>query len=832
MDGAGVTQREGEVLSLIAGHLTNAEIAERLFLSVRTVESHVASLMRKLGAADRRGLARQAETLGLLRARPAAQPPWPVPASLFVGREAETAALRALLREHRLVTVTGPGGVGKTRLVLRAMERGWFVDLSRVTAGGSVLPAVAAVVGAVEPPGGTLEDALGAAVRDAEGVLVLDNCEHLLLDVEHVTTLLLTAAPGLRLVATSRAPMRSPEEWVYEMPALSPDDAVHLFRSRAAAAGGVVPDDDRVRDLCARLEHLALAIELAAARYPSLGTDGLDAALEDPLELLGGDGRRSLRATLAWSVDLLDDEALAAFAALSVFTTQFSAVSASAVAMPGRSLPAAARVLVTLADQHLLHAEPGHPTRYRFQEVVRQYAAEQLGNASREVADRHLAWATTELEVLSSQQADATWCLAFDALAVEVRAALTRRLDRGVGEAFAEQLVRRGLLEESQRLFEELAACHDHGRTHLLRLAAAVAAARLVGDDTMRLLDAASASGGPEEAADALAWSVIFAAFHPGMMATAPVAEDVRRRLTTARQLAPAGSPSEVTVAAASAMCRPQNSAQVTAAARAAADQAAALGLPLVASAALDCVCAHELTQGEYGAALASVEARGALLDPLPFSATTAYPFNDYLLMGCEVSLAAGDLTQALAFAERLEALPCYRDYAHPALARRFQVDALSKNCKGAGERADRFLDSWERSGKHPASTLAVGAYAMAYLQGVLGDSRKREHWQEVTTALLDAPVAFRIGWAPTLDAMLLLHRGQPDAARAVLAASLDDPEWSRSTTQQMWRPWYAAAWAEAAALTGEHDLTPAVTAAQGNTLASARVTQAIRACF
>lgn len=827
MNGVGVTAREREVLGLVADHLTNAEIAARLVLSVRTVESHVSPLIRKLGVSDRRALARQAGSLDLLVP---ARSPWPVPASPFLGRLAETAALRELLHEHRLVTVAGPGGVGKTRLALHAVVDGWFVDLSQVASGHSVVPAVAAAVGAAERPGEPLDRALAHALRDADGPLVLDNCEHVLADVVGLVTHLLASTSHLRVVATSRAPLRIPEEWVYVTPALTTDDAVELFRARARAAGGVVPDDVRVRELCARLEHSALALELAAARYPALGMDGLVAAMQEPLQLLETEGRRSLRSTIAWSVDLLDGRSREAFASLSVFAAPFSAYSAQVVAIPDASLAEAARVLVTLADQHLLAAAPGNPTTYRFQEVVRQYAAEALAGTTTEVVERHRRWASAELAVLVSSAADERWSSDFDRIAVEVRTALARRPDPELGEAFAEQLVRRGRLEESQRWFELLAASAGSDRTRLLKLAAGSAAGRLVGDEMMRLLDEAAVAGPAEEAADALAWSVVFAAYHPGMMAAPPTGTDIARRLERARQLAPDGSPAAVAVAVAAALCLPGAGPEVTAACRAAAEAAAAAGLPLLASAALDGACASELGCGDYEAALASVAARGALMEGLPLSAATAYPFNDYLLMGCEVSLAAGDLDGALGYALRLEALPCYRDHAHPALARRVQVDALRGDFNGAAHRGDRLLASWERSGRHPAATLAVGAYAVAYVHGVLGDEERRALWRQVTEELLARPVASPVGWAPTLDGMLLLRQGKPEEALGVLAAPLDDPRWEgASTTQQMWRPWYAAAWAEAAALMGVRDLAAAVEGARGNALAEARVAAALQ---
>ena len=848
----GVTDRERDVLVLVAGHLTNLEIAERLSLSVRTVESHVSSVIRKLAVSDRRALARRAQELDLLSPRRLHH--WPSPASRFVGRGFETADLQERVAEHRWVTVTGPGGVGKTRLTTHAVEQvardrpdgAWFVDLSQVASPEAVIPAVAAVVGVVEPPGRSLDDTLVEVLSRCDAVLVIDNCEHLIPTVAAHLDRLIAGCPRLSVVATSRAPLRSPHEWVYELPSLSRDDAVQLFRIRAEAAGGVVPDDPRVAELCGQLEGMALAIELAAARYPLLGLDGLAAGLRDPLRLLGsedGARQRSLRATIGWSVDLLDDEARELFAALCVFAGPFTIASTHTVAQPDRPAADAARVLALLADQHLLYARPGNPTRYFFQEVVRQYAADLLAERAQGVQRRHAEWAAAQLRSLTSSEHDDDWSRRFDELAVEVRAALTRPVEvRALGEDFAEALVLRGRLEESQHRFEALAAtsaADAEDRVRLLRLAAGAAAARLVGDENMRLLDAAAetavAAGDPDAAADALAWSVVFAAAHHGIMANPPERPEITRRLAEARRLAVPGSTAEATVDTASAGCLPADHDEAMVSSRRAAERAIAAGLPVTASAALDDVCSRQLAAGEFAEALATVSSRGVLMDPLQLSAATAYPFNDYLLMGCEVSLAAGELAGAREYAERLAALPCYRDYAHPALARRLQVDLLSGNLTGAVRRGDSFLASWERAGRHRAPTLAVGTYSLAVVHGLLGDDSELEAWRAVTEHLrgdsitpTDGP---SVGWAPTLDAWLSLHRDQPHAALELLAADLDDPQWGRRPPWLMWRPWYAAAQAEAAALSGSPDLGPLLTratvATRANPVAAALVRRA-----
>lgn len=845
----GVTDREHDVLVLVAGHLTNAQIADRLVVSVRTVESHLSSLIRKLDVADRRSLARRADQLGLLRGRVR----WPVPGSGFVGREAEGATLATALAERRMVTVTGPGGVGKTRLTVRTAEQvarerpdgGWFADLSLVADGRSVVTAVASAVGVVEPPGGSVTEALRSVLARADGVLVLDNCEHVLAEVDRFVDRVLTECPRVTIVATSRARLGASYEWVYELPGLGDDDAVSLFCDRAASAGGPSDvDPSRVADLCSRLEGMALAIELAAARYPSLGFDGLAAGLDDPLRLLGGrdDGprQRSLRSTIAWSVALLDDPDREVFEVCSVFASWFTGLATHGVLAADRSAADAAQALARLADQHLLQVNVGEPTRYRFQEVVRQFAAKRLGSRAASAEARHAAWVASELESLGRGPRDAAWCDAFDALSTEARVAVDRTgAGSPLGERFAEELVQRGRLEEAQLCFERLAAGTTGGeRVRLLRLAAGAAAARLVGDEAMRLLEethaAAVLDGDLAAAADALAWQVIYANLAPGIMAHPPPADVTERALSEADRLAPAGSRAEATVAVAAATHLSEADPRAEPAARSAAARAEAAGRPIAASHALDQLCGAHLTRNEISDALRVLDERGRLLRDVPLDAASAYAFNDYLLMGCEVALAAGDLPRSVAYAEQLAALPCYRDYEHPALARRLEVDVLSGDLGGAVERGERFRASWERAGRHRASTLAVGTYSLALAHGLLDHQDERDEWRRATEHLLAArngtTTDASTGWAPTLDAILLLDRGDVAAAQERLTVHPDDPLW-RAWNTGLWLPWYAAVWAESAVLSAHPDASSRVTAAahaaRGNPVAAAVVHRA-----
>jgi hypothetical protein len=170
----------------------------------------------------------------------------------------------------------------------------------------------------------------------------------------------------------------------------------------------------------------------------------------------------------------------------------------------------------------------------------------------------------------------------------------------------------------------------------------------------------------------------------------------------------------------------------------------------------------------------------------------------------------------------------------HPALARRLEVDLLSGDLTSAVVHGERFRASWERAARHRASTLAVGAYSLAVAYGLLGRDEDRDEWQRITRDLVaDGPVVIadlRTGWAPTLDALLLLDRDETEAAVGRLSVDLDDPLWDAWNTR-LWRPWYAAAWAEAGVLAEAPDvperLAAARAAAQDNPVAAVLVRRA-----
>jgi predicted ATPase len=221
----------------------------------------------------------------------------------------------------------------------------WYVDLVPVTDAVMTAPAVARALGLGEHPGSSAADDVVNWLADREALLVLDNCEHLLDGVVVLLERLLAGSPRSAVLATSRARLLVPFEWVFPVPGLSveaddggPGDAVALFLGRAAAGGRVVgaADVERIAAVCKALDGMALAIELAAARYASLGLDGLEAGLSDRLRLLTGgrridDRHRSLRSALDWSYALLDEPHRAVLRRVSVFAEPFTATAAATV---------------------------------------------------------------------------------------------------------------------------------------------------------------------------------------------------------------------------------------------------------------------------------------------------------------------------------------------------------------------------------------------------------------------------------------------------------------------------------------------------------------------
>jgi len=374
-----------------------------------------------------------------------------VPAALssFVGRTAEAAALRETLGWSRLVTVVGAGGAGKTRLVREVAasivrdsqgaaaaapypDGVIWVELAPVSSGADIASTLAGLLDITPSSGKPVVDAIVDALRSQRTLLVLDNCEHVVHDAAVLAEALLRGAPHLTIVATSREALAIDGEVAWQMPGLArwePGDefapldaaaamgydAIRLFvdRARAATPAFALTDANAasVGRICARLDGLPLALELAAAVVPVLGIEGLEGRLDDALSLLARGRRtalprhRTLRAVLDWSYELLDEQERALLRRLSVFRGSFALEDVEAVCAPSPG-PGEPRVdilpsLGRLVELSLMEVreEEGEAT-YRLLETVRQYGSAMLRGTphERQVRERHARWVAAVAE--------------------------------------------------------------------------------------------------------------------------------------------------------------------------------------------------------------------------------------------------------------------------------------------------------------------------------------------------------------------------------------------------------------------------------------------------
>jgi predicted ATPase/class 3 adenylate cyclase/DNA-binding CsgD family transcriptional regulator len=326
----------------------------------------------------------------------------PVQLTSFVGRDAQLTQLRELLGEHRLVTLTGAGGVGKTRMAIQIAAQiigqfadgVWYVDLAPITDPAVVAVTVARALGLPDQQGRSTMDSLLRFVRDRRMLVVLDNCEHLLDASAEVVVALFGAAAGLTLLATSREAIGVAGEAMWRVPSLSvADEAIELFadRARLAQPGFTVTDDNAavVAEICQRLDGMPLAIELAAARVRALSLAEILDSLHDRFRLLTGGSRtavrrqQTLRASVDWSHALLTEPERVLFRRLAAFLGGFDLEAAQVVAGAGEvERYQVLDQLTLLVDKSLVVAESASGrTRYRLLETVRQYALEKLGES-------------------------------------------------------------------------------------------------------------------------------------------------------------------------------------------------------------------------------------------------------------------------------------------------------------------------------------------------------------------------------------------------------------------------------------------------------------------
>jgi predicted ATPase/DNA-binding SARP family transcriptional activator len=512
----------GELEGLVAEHPLRERLWRLLVLALYRCERQADAL-----AAYRRARAMLADELGIepgeelrrleqavLRQEvPAAAPRHqrhnlPLQLTSFVGRERELAALAELVGRARLVTLTGPGGAGKTRLAVefaagvveRFRDGAWVAGLAGVADPALVAPLVMEALGVRQTGEVPVIEALRYRLRSAELLLVLDNCEHLLGACAELAVALLGSSPGLRVLATSREPLGVPGEAVYPVPplavppetadprALARAPAVRLFLARASSArpgAGVEAAPVAVAArICRELDGLPLAIELAAARASVLSVQEIQQHLADKFRFLtyrraAADPRhQALKAAIGWSYELLSEEQRRAFRALSVFAGGFGLAAVAAVCCGGDEA-AALDLVDQLASKSLVVAEPGAGgTRYRLLETIRQYAADRLAEAGEagQARRRHaaaflqLAERERELPVLLREQDN-------------FRAALGHALAGGgeTGPRLARALggfwLARGLFQEGQAWLERALAAgpaDERLRAGLLRLLGAL----------------------------------------------------------------------------------------------------------------------------------------------------------------------------------------------------------------------------------------------------------------------------------------------------------------------------------------------------------------------
>jgi predicted ATPase/class 3 adenylate cyclase len=343
----------------------------------------------------------------------------PAQLSTFIGRDRELSEVRALAESSRMVTLTGAGGCGKTRLSLRLAaemldgtgDGVWLVELAAVSDPDAVPSAISGALGIAPQVGRAALEALLDALGPQDLLIVLDNCEHLIDACAKTADALLRRCPRAHLVATSREPLGITGETIYRVPSLSlpasggpgsvtpkSSDAVALFVDRARAQGaGLTVNEETVPvivSICRRLDGLPLAIELAAARLRSLSLDGLHDRLDQRFRLLTGGSRtalprqQTLRATVDWSYSLLNGTEQMLLRRLSVFAETFDLDAAEAVCGFGDiAVFDVAEVLGALVDKSLVVAEPaGGALRYRLLETIRQFAAERLAEAGEDEA--------------------------------------------------------------------------------------------------------------------------------------------------------------------------------------------------------------------------------------------------------------------------------------------------------------------------------------------------------------------------------------------------------------------------------------------------------------
>lgn len=740
----------------------------------------------------------------------------PVQHTSFVGRETELANIADLWGRAPLVTIVGPGGVGKTRLAVAAADAAAarfpagrvFVDLVPARP-GFVVQSVAAALGITERPQQPLADAVYECLGRGKWLLVLDNCEHVLDAISELVDGLLTRCPEVAVLATSRERLGVRSERVLTASPLdvagatgepAGSEAATLFRDRARSIEPDMElDTEQVGQVCRALDGVPLAIELAAVRCASLGIDGVRAGLGDRMRLLVGargaqERHRSLRAVLDWSHDLLDAEERTTFRRLGVFAGDFDLPAAAAVAGAGsdEAIGRAAMVDVIgrLTDKNLVVRRTGRAqSTWRLLDLVRDYALERL-TASGEhdrVRERHLRWAVDTAERLEGElESGDSWRDTFDGFADDLRAALVaaetdaegrRRLARALGHlAYG-----RGFMAEARQHY--LAAADGApGRTTVdaLQAAAAVAYAEMrhhvAYDLLLRAAEQSARSDDEASEAAALAWAVVLGKRCPGGFPSPPTAQQLAKLLARAERAGADGSPVVVAYVAAArawtanptrARCDGPLGVVALEAARRADD-------PVLICAALDGMTTVALGKGRFKQAARLAGERLDLLVRLArHDPRAGGEIVDVFHMVTETALASGNLPGALSAARRAGDDAVGSGVPILATSRLALPLALLGDFDAARIAATRMREAWERGGQPPAGWMAPAVYANAMVLGLTGDDDGFRTWSALARRLTKKPKVQ--GFEPFVECRVALFTGRVDDAIATAEALPDD---------------------------------------------------------
>ena len=808
------------MLAAVGGHLSNAQIANRLHISVRTVESHVSALLRKLDAPDRQALATLAE-----QARTGRFAGLPPSRTTFVGRAADRAAVETALDESRLVSVLGPGGVGKTRLAAAVAEQagsrfpagGAFVDLVPVRTGtvaGAVVRAVADALDVTEGPAQSVERAVFERLRLGRPLLVLDNCEHVIDEVSALTERVLAECPHATVLATSRQRLGVTGERLVHLHPLGGTELEQLFRDRATAADPAFAAPPAiVADVCTRLDGLPLAVELAAARVAALGADGLLAGLDDQLRMLagarGGHARHhSLRELIGWSYDLLDTDERAMFRRLSAFVGVFD-LDAAAALSPDLARAEVADLLGRLVDQNLVvRSRAG----WRLLDTIRAFGVSQVTAVGERdvVRERYLVWASTAAADLEGRL-DGDWQSAFYSVADDLRAAaIVVGSDRAAHRflrSLAHLTFAAGRFVEARTLYQAAARC-TAGVEQGQDLRAAADAALAVSDNQAALdliRQAVEAAGTAELRAQAV---MVGARYSSG-----PIGLSSEERAVLLADAAAQSDTADRRVATWLAMATAWHEGREWMAdldrARTAVRLARQLDDPVVLLAAMDALGGALASSGAMREAQRLAGERLQLATALPRHDPAAVAeIIDAFHVAPVAALGTGDLPTALALARRSRAEDPIGGHPYLQAPRLIRVLALTGDFDEALGRAETLWAGWRRDGDPPMLWAASGVAAAAMIHGLRGDVPAQQLWRAraLTIGAGSPAVATCVAFA---DARVSVHCGRFGAASLEVARAFE------ASTEPWWVGYAAAAGAELAVVADQPDAAERIQAAE-----------------